>query len=62
MQLYLNRHKYSNTLSSDLWKALEEVSSVRVESVMNSWVKQVGFPVIQVRVYLAQLKIYVDIF
>ncbi|XP_022705522.1 puromycin-sensitive aminopeptidase-like isoform X2 [Varroa jacobsoni] len=48
MQLYLNRHKYSNTLSSDLWKALEEVSSVRVESVMNSWVKQVGFPVIQV--------------
>ncbi|OQR78091.1 puromycin-sensitive aminopeptidase-like, partial [Tropilaelaps mercedesae] len=48
MQLYLRRHKYSNTFSSDLWKALEDVSDIPIKSVMDSWVTQIGFPVITV--------------
>ncbi|KAI1303651.1 Puromycin-sensitive aminopeptidase [Halotydeus destructor] len=48
MSLYLNRHKYANTQTEDLWDALEESSSKPVRNVMSSWTKQKGFPVLTV--------------
>lgn len=48
MNLYLCRHQYSNTFTEDLWAALEEASSKPVASVMSTWTKQMGFPVITV--------------
>ena len=43
---YLNKHSYANAETSDLWNALGESSGKPVSKVMDSWVKQTGFPVI----------------
>jgi len=48
MHLYLTRHQYGNTCTEDLWSALGEVSKKPVADVMNTWTKQMGFPVIRV--------------
>lgn len=46
MNIYLTRHQYKNTETEDLWAALSEASSKPVASVMSTWIKQMGFPVI----------------
>ncbi|KAK7112907.1 hypothetical protein V1264_012283 [Littorina saxatilis] len=48
MNLYLNRHKFKNTLTEDLWKALEEASGKPVGTMMGTWTSQKGFPVLKV--------------
>jgi len=48
LNIYLNRFKYSNAVTSDLWKALSEGSGKDVTSVMNNWVSQMGFPVVSI--------------
>lgn len=48
MNLYLTRHQYKNTETEDLWAALGEASNKPVGQVMSTWVKQMGFPVINV--------------
>lgn len=48
MNLYLTKHQYKNTYTEDLWAALEEASKKPVGTVMNSWIKKMGFPVITV--------------
>lgn len=48
MNIYLTRHQYKNTVTEDLWAALEEASSKPVGAVMSSWIKQMGFPVVSV--------------
>ena len=48
MSLYLNRHKYQNTQTEDLWTALGEAASKPVREVMTTWTKQKGFPVVSV--------------
>ena len=46
---YLSTHQYGNARTEDLWAALEEASGQPVTTVMNSWVKQMGYPFIQVK-------------
>lgn len=46
--MYLSRHAYKNTLTEDLWVALQEASQKQVGNVMSTWTKQKGFPVIKV--------------
>lgn len=48
LRLYLNRHKYGNTCTRDLWAALEEKSGLPVARVMSTWTKQKGFPLVTV--------------
>ena len=45
---YLSAHQYGNSRTEDLWTALETASGQPVTEVMNSWVKQMGYPVLQV--------------
>ena len=45
---YLKGHEYGNARTQDLWAALEEESGLPVTSIMDSWVKQMGYPVLQV--------------
>eukprot|EP00756_Hemistasia_phaeocysticola_P050988 Hpha_TRINITY_DN26171_c0_g1::TRINITY_DN26171_c0_g1_i1::g.155277::m.155277/K08776/NPEPPS; puromycin-sensitive aminopeptidase len=45
---YLKRHQYSNTVTTDLWTALEETSGVKVGKLMGSWTEQMGFPLLRV--------------
>ena len=44
---YLTKHQYGNARTEDLWNALEESSGKPVTEIMNTWVKQVGYPYIQ---------------
>ena len=45
---YLRANEYGNARTQDLWAALEEESGLPVTSIMDSWVKQTGYPVLQV--------------
>ncbi len=54
---YLTTHAYGNTVTSDLWDALEETSGVPVRRVMDSWILQGGHPVITVSASRAHLTI-----
>jgi aminopeptidase N len=46
MVLYLNRHKYANASTEDLWKALGDHSKKDVKSFMDRWTKTMGYPVL----------------
>src|SRR3989338_7088052 len=48
LKTYLNRFAYGNATTDDLWKALEEVSKKPVKSIMDSWIKQPGYPVLTI--------------
>ncbi len=43
---YLSSHAYANTETSDLWDALEEASGEPVRSIMDSWIFQGGYPLV----------------
>ena len=45
---YLSSHMYDNARTEDLWSALETKSGQPVTAIMDSWVKQMGYPVLQV--------------
>jgi puromycin-sensitive aminopeptidase len=45
---YLTKHSYANTVTNDLWDALEESSGEPVRDIMNTWILQGGHPVLSV--------------
>ena len=45
---YLKANEYGNARTQDLWAALEEESGQPVTEIMDSWVKQTGYPVLRV--------------
>ncbi|KAM8988593.1 puromycin-sensitive aminopeptidase [Ara ararauna] len=48
MNLYLKKFQQKNAATEDLWESLEEVSGKPIAAVMNTWTKQMGFPLIYV--------------
>jgi puromycin-sensitive aminopeptidase len=44
---YLESHAYGNTVTGDLWKALEEVTGQPVRAVAESWILQGGHPLVR---------------
>jgi puromycin-sensitive aminopeptidase len=44
---YLSLHQYSNTETTDLWDAIEESSGEPVRQIMDTWIFQGGYPVIE---------------
>jgi len=48
LKYYLTKHKYKNATTKDLWNAIERVSEKPVSNMMNSWIKQMGFPLVKV--------------
>jgi puromycin-sensitive aminopeptidase len=45
---YLLAHAYGNTVTADLWSALEEVSGEPIGAVADSWILQGGHPLVRV--------------
>ena len=43
---YLRRHALGNTETSDLWDAIEEVTGEPVRRIMDSWIWQPGYPLV----------------
>jgi puromycin-sensitive aminopeptidase len=46
VRLYLERHAYANTETSDLFDAIEEVTGAPVRELMDSWIWQGGHPLV----------------
>lgn len=47
---YFAAHKYGNATGDDLWKALGEASGLDIGAIMNSWLEQPGYPVVNAKV------------
>ncbi len=45
---YLQAHRYGNTETTDLWDAIEEATGEPVRRIMDSWIFQGGFPLVDV--------------
>ena len=46
VRLYLERHKFGNTETGDLWSALGESSHQAIPEIMDGWVFRAGYPVV----------------
>ncbi|KAG1710221.1 hypothetical protein DVH05_017225 [Phytophthora capsici] len=46
---YLVQFSYKNTVTENLWEALEKVSGQKLTDMANTWTKQVGFPLVTVK-------------
>ncbi len=49
IRLYLKRHAYTNAETTDLWDALEASTGQPVRALMDTWIFQPGYPLIQVK-------------
>ena len=58
---YLKGHEYGNARTQDLWEALEEESGLPVTNIMDSWVKQTGYPVLQVQAARSEDEVQVSL-
>ncbi|XP_074084809.1 glutamyl aminopeptidase isoform X2 [Macrotis lagotis] len=43
---YLEKYKFRNARTDDFWAALEEASNKPVKEVMDTWTRQMGYPVL----------------
>ena len=48
IRIYLKKHAYGNTVTQDLWSALEESSGQAVGKIMDTWILQGGHPLVKV--------------
>ena len=46
VRIYLNRHKTANASADDFWTALDEASGQDVTTIMNTWIKESGHPIV----------------
>ena len=49
VRAYLRDHAYGNTVTADLWDALEATSGEPVRALMDSWILQGGHPLVSLR-------------
>ena len=49
LKYYLTQHKYSNAEGQDLWKSIGRVAHKPVDTMMKTWIDQVGYPVVDVK-------------
>ena len=54
---YLKENEYSNATTEDLWNSLGSISKQPVRQMMNTWVKQVGYPVIEAQTKNSKLRL-----
>ncbi|XP_044537581.1 glutamyl aminopeptidase [Gracilinanus agilis] len=46
---YLEKYKFKNAKTDDFWEALEQASGKPVKEVMDTWTRQMGYPVLSVQ-------------
>jgi puromycin-sensitive aminopeptidase len=45
---YLGRHQFGNAETSDLWRALGEITSESIPAIMDGWIFRPGYPLVTV--------------
>ena len=48
LKKYLSDFKYQNAKGQDLWNAIGKASKMPVSSMVNTWLKQPGFPLVEI--------------
>lgn len=48
LKKYLSDFKYQNAQGQDLWNAIGKASKMPVSSMVNTWLKQPGFPLVEI--------------
>jgi puromycin-sensitive aminopeptidase len=48
VRIYLKRHREANASADDFWKALDEASGQDVTTIMNTWIKESGHPIVTI--------------
>lgn len=48
LKKYLSDFKYQNAKGQDLWDAIGKASNMPVSSMVNTWLKQPGFPLVEI--------------
>ncbi len=46
---YLKKFRYQNAQGQDLWNAIGKASKMPVSTMVNSWLKQPGFPLVEIK-------------
>lgn len=46
---YIQHFSYSNADTDDLWRFMSAASGLNVGSIMNEWIREMGFPVVKVK-------------
>ncbi|XP_069118201.1 endoplasmic reticulum aminopeptidase 2-like [Argopecten irradians] len=46
IKTYLNKYMYSNARTQDLWNMFKDFTQVDVPTLMSTWTKQMGYPVV----------------
>jgi puromycin-sensitive aminopeptidase len=54
---YLQKHKYSNASTVDLWMSLEKVSGKKVKQIMENWTRKPGYPLVEISENIGKLKL-----
>ena len=49
LKRYLSDFKYKNAEGQDLWNAIGKASKMSVTSMINTWLKQPGFPLVEIK-------------
>ena len=49
LKKYLSDFKYKNARGQDLWDAIGKASKMPVSSMVNTWLKQPGFPLVEIK-------------
>ena len=48
ISIYLRKHAYGNTNTTDLWDCMSEATGRTIASIMDTWTKKIGYPVVTV--------------
>ncbi|MDE2589340.1 MAG: ERAP1-like C-terminal domain-containing protein, partial [Patescibacteria group bacterium] len=54
---YLKKHQYSNATTEDLWNSLGSASRKPVTQMMDTWVRQIGYPIIEAAASGSRIKL-----
>ncbi|KAF2350322.1 Peptidase M1 membrane alanine aminopeptidase N-terminal, partial [Trinorchestia longiramus] len=46
---FLRAYKYGSAVTNDLWRHLEKHTSLNISRIMDTWTRQMGYPVLNVR-------------
>jgi aminopeptidase N len=50
LKSYFAKHQYGNTVGADLWNELAEASGFDIKTIMDTWLEQPGYPVVEAKV------------
>ncbi len=52
---FLKRFSFASATTADLWLMLEAVSGLNITRIMDTWTRQMGYPVLNVSYHLFEI-------